>query len=197
MADSKTVQDKNNHNVNLINGNKSLDEKFSINVIAFTESFYSTVKYLFDRKELTDVDPELINIASGIIKSVDDKSLLIKKYIEYSHDKWSLIKKRDRDFLINHAKTLFANIPGNAAEIFTKLFTSTKKNASGVDEYVINKTYENSYWQYFESFTKLCIKYIHEQRKPGTVGQYSNPGFFANVDIKSYAELFNVKLEWK
>jgi hypothetical protein len=174
--------------------NKSLEEKFSINVITFIKGFYTTVKWFYDNKEINDVDPELISLAAGIIEAFDDKKSMINKYIEYSHDKWPLIKEKNRDFLINHAKTLFGNIPGNAAEIFTKLFKASKKikgpDGKDQDVYVIGKTYEDSYWQYFESFTKLCIKYIHERR---TVG--GNTKFFEYVDVKKHAQLFCVDLK--
>lgn len=129
---------------------------------------------------------------------------------------------KDESFFINHADEIFSEInqisPGSISA-FKKLFEL--KDNKGV--FIIQKEDRESIWQYFETFIRISIHYIHEQRSPSfgepilkeiikedgskivkkTPTYMYNKRFFMgddekqpNIDLSKYAKEWGVSL-WK
>ncbi len=169
------------------------EERFRQNISDFT----LLVRDLLDdchRKGKTTINPNVITVASAFIESYDSV-ILLTNFIHYSYPYWDEISKREEVFFRENCVKVFAGIPIDQVDAFSALFND-------VGEPVISDDDKEAMWDYFDSFVKICLKYIHRQRGPkirdigkGPQRVYSK-NEFPDVHLQKYAQIWDVKLEW-
>lgn len=149
-----------------------------------------------NRRKKTTIDPNIIMVASAFLESYDSK-VLLTNFVNYSYRYWDQISKREEIFFRENCIEVFADIPMNHIDAFKALFDNDEDG-----EPVISNEDKGAMWDYFDSFIKICLKYIHLQRSPkirdiGTGPQkvYSK-NEFPDVHLQKYAQIWDVKLEW-
>jgi len=169
------------------------EERFRQNISDFT----MLVRELLEdcsKRGTTTMDPNIIMVASAFMESYDPKTLLTN-FVHYSYPYWDKISKREEVFFRENCADVFKDIPMNHINTFKELF-----NDEG--DPVITDDDKEALWDYFDSFVKICIKYIHRQRGPkirdigkGPQRVYSR-NEFPDVHLQKYAQTWDVKLEW-
>lgn len=181
---------------------KTDEERLKIVTLALSDLIYLLVNNMYTQK-LTTITPEIIILAKGVIGKLFPH-YIADNYIKYSHKFWPQIKARNRSFLIDNANKIFGDLPTSHVDAFKLLFSSTKLSADGKSqEYLVEKKYEDACWAYFESMTKIAIKYVHRKRGPkvttlptgGTKHEYTVQ-HLQDVDLETNRQMFNVTLEW-
>lgn len=169
------------------------EDRFRQNISDFTLLIRELLEDC-NRRGKTKIDPTIITVASAFIESYDSK-ILLTNFVHYSYQYWDKISRREEAFFRENCADVFADIPMNHINAFQELF-----NDEG--ESVIEDDDKNAMWDYFDSFIKICLKYIHRQRGPkirdiGTGPQrvYSK-NEFPDVHLQKYAQIWDVKLEW-
>ena len=170
----------------------SEEERFRQNISDFTMLIRELLEDC-SRRGKTNIDPNIITVASAFIESYDPKTLLTN-FVHYSYPYWDKISKHEEAFFRENCADVFKDIPMDHINAFKELFSE--------DEQVISDDDKDAMWDYFDSFVKICIKYIHRQRGPkirdigkGPQRVYSK-NEFPDVHLQKYAQLWDVKLEW-
>jgi hypothetical protein len=88
-----------------------------------------------------------------------DKTTIIESFIKNSRPHWDEIYKKDTNFFISHAGTLFSIIPVNIVEQFGNMF---KKKVN--DREVMTEEDMDRMWQGLHSLVVIAIKYIAKNR---------------------------------
>jgi len=122
-----------------------------------------------------------------------DKTKLIEAFITQSYKHWYLILKRDRDYFVKHAESIFSGISAGNISAFSKLFEKGKDG-----KLIIEQEDEDCISDYFNSLVKISIRYIHRMRQPVKEkdGSYSykNKAAFSFVDLEKEVKDWNMKL---
>lgn len=134
-------------------------ERFYENMVDFTHLLKSliekTAKYGHNC-----VNPIFVNIAMAIIEGYN-KDEIISNFIFYSHKYWDRIHRHDETFMKENSLLIFEGIPKNHIDSFKMIFDV--KTPSG--NFIIDNTDKMIIWEFFESFIKISIKYIHDKRE--------------------------------
>ena len=190
-------------------GAPSHADRFHTNVIGLGELIHDVVKDVNSRGHFV-VEPALVNLAVRILERLPSNSV-IDTFIEESNTSkdgspltiedhcWTKIKLRDRSFFINNAGEIFSGLPGDRIDAFSKMFGSFDSEGNPV----VPSDDEDEIWLYFESFVKIAIKYIHENRKPVLIRRgseetrkYQDESFFRSVDLRTHADRWGVVLDF-
>ena len=160
------------------------------------------------------VTPFMVDLAAKYLRDNYDKKTLIEGFIRQSHPPlnpkspessldhsiWDKILSRDEEFFREKAFDIFKSLPVAAVAAFQRL--STYRHPS-TGETIIKVDERNEIIDYFHSFVKIAIKYIHAIRQPCIVEEngkakyvYRNPNFMKDVDVLAHAKKWNVKLEF-
>lgn len=173
------------------------EERFSITTGQLADLIHESVSQLCNSGYKT-VDPQLIQMVSQIIQCYD-KKYLIEGFIENSHRLcWNSIHKRDEEFFVKNAGTIFQYLPMDKVDLFKDLFHTKDQNGNSV----IQQNLKDQLWRLFEVMVKISIKYVHKNRMPysinngkETISKYSVQ-FFEDVDINHHAALWKIALEF-
>lgn len=182
-------------------------QRFHTNAVGLGELIHDVVKDVNSRGHFV-VEPAVVNIAVRILERISSNSV-INTFIKKSNtDKcgnpfpledhhWTKIRLRDRNFFINNAGEIFSGLPGDRIEAFSKMFGSFDSEGNPV----VSSEDEDEIWLYFDSFVKIAIKYIHENRNPVSItkgsektNKYLKEDFFPEVDLSSHAASWNINL---
>lgn len=176
------------------------EERFHSVVIDMTQLIYELVDEA-NQKGYQIVKPSVVSTCGSFLNGYD-KVKLIQTFIEYSHINWDQINENNEEFFVNNAKHIFRDLPmggSNHVDTFKLLFTKVDEK----DKQVINKEDRKMLWSYFEAMVRICINYIHENRKPSI--QVSENGerkpvyrahFFKDIKIHEHAKKWDVPLEF-
>lgn len=175
--------------------------RFSRNVGGLAEDVHGIVSK-FHQQGYPIINPVLIEFASRLIEKLD-KETLINGFIKFSHMHWGEIKKRKREFFLDHARGIFAGLPLNNIDAFKMLFELKKEDGS----HLVCGDDEETLWLYFESLVKVSIKYIHRKRMPksykterGVMFEYTRSDFFNDDNIKinleEHAKIWEIHLDF-
>lgn len=137
--------------------------RFRINV----QGLCNFIKELLDgcyNKGYTQINPFLVDLAATVLTAYSDDDI-IKGFIEGSHTHWDMIKNRDEQFFSAHARCVFAGLPADRIDAFKILFETRDEKGNSV----INQEDRNVLWTFFDTFVKIAIKYIHEERQPRAI----------------------------
>lgn len=171
----------------------SEEERFRQNISDFTMLVRELLEDCSSRGKTT-IDPNIITVAAAFIESYDPRTM-ITNFVHYSYEFWDRISKREEVFFRENCVDVFKDIPMDHVNAFKELF-------SDEGESIISQDDKDAMWDYFDSFIKICIKYIHRERGPKIrdIGQgpqkvYSK-NVFPEVHLQNYAQVWDVKLEW-
>lgn len=175
----------------------SEEERFSKNASDLTGFLYVVVDGAY-KKGHKVVNPELIQFVSCIMQGFPKKDL-IEGFAKHSNKHWELIRNKDRSFFIDHAHTVFADLPVSSVNSFKQLFTLTDdKNCS-----IISKDDVESLWGFFFSLVKITIKYIHKKRSPIKIINSDNSvthkylvDFMNEIDLSKAPEKWKIDLDF-
>lgn len=124
---------------------------------------------------------------------------LINDFIDKSHEYWDKIRLREENFFRSNMATIFANVPLIDMGAVAGLFDATQP---GTTELLVPKEDRDAVWDFLTAMVKICIKYIHNERKPCVrkVGDTYKPfyqrEFFPNIRLEQHAKQWDIKLEF-
>ena len=181
------------------------EERFHANIVKMT----SLIRGIVERANKAGYDhvtPFLIDVASNYLNNNFDKVQLIEGFIRQSHplDKdghidhslWDKIRSRDEEFFREKAFDIFKSLPVDAVNAFKNLslYRDPKTGQS-----IIKPEERDEIIDYFHSFVKISIKYIHAKRQPYLVDNkyiYRNPSYLRGIDVLSHAKKWQIQLEF-
>lgn len=173
----------------------SEEVRFSKNMIGLAELTFDLTTDCWNAG-VTIVNPTLVNLGKGFLENYD-KTALINNFIYYSHEHWDEIKARNEQFFVTHSKQIFRDLPINDVDAFGNLMTAKDKQG----QRIIKQDDIDALWDFFDSQVKICIKYIHRERKlqiiqtaKGVKPQYTAT-FYPEIKIRHHAKLWKVALE--
>jgi hypothetical protein len=141
----------------------SEEVRFHANVVDLIELIKELVTTAFNKGHRL-INPTLIEIAGTVLKGMD-KRLLIDNFIKYSSEYWGQIRVREEKFFNEHAKDVFKDLPLGNVDAFKQLFELRDEKG----KHVIDPEDKTVVWDFFQNFVKICINYIHKNRRPGVV----------------------------
>lgn len=185
----------------------SHEERFKANVVGLGDLILEIVKEVNDKGHFV-VEPAVVNLTVRVLERLPSKAI-ISTFINKSNTAadgnvfslekhcWSKIRSRDRSFFVENAGEIFNGLPVERIDAFSKMFSAVDENGKPI----VPEEDEEEIWEYFESFVKISIKYIHENRKPvairtGTeeLRKYQDESFFADVNLLDHADNWNIAL---
>jgi len=138
-----------------------------------------------------NVSPTLVNIAVVALEAFD-KEDLIKMFIEKTYQHWDKIRNKEEEYFYNKAGEIFAAVPRvDMPGVFRSLFKATDANGNKI----VPEDDRAAIFNIFISCIKICIKHIHENRKPQPSQTYSR-SYFDHIDVRTEAEKFKIVLTW-
>ena len=176
----------------------SEEERFRENLTGFINLIQELITECRSQGK-TDIDPTLITIGFAIMGTYDSQDL-IKNFIQYSYPYWDQISRREEAFFRDNCANIFGEFPMldmKKVNAFKELF-----NEEG--EPILSDDDKTMLWEYFDSFIKISIKYIHTNREPTIqdLGKGDGPkklyskSVFPIVKVGKYATMWNVELKW-
>jgi hypothetical protein len=175
----------------------SEEERFSANVGGVTNFVQSKIEKLY-KNGIQDINPLLIQLAHVYLTTLDKKYLL-DTFIEHSHSHWEKIRLREESFFLENCSTIFGKLPVDKGNIDAFKMLFSKKDDKG--NFVITSDDKATIWEFFASFVKISIKYIHRIREvymeEGQDGKF-RPRYryqhFPNIKVRELAKLWGIDL---
>jgi len=176
--------------------NPSHEERFYCNVVDLSKLIEELITICYENG-YKYVHPSLVKLATMVISGTN-KTTIMENFIFYSYPYWEKIAKREESFFLENCKNVFKDLPLDKVDAFKVLFTAVDSNGTPI----INDEDRCGIWDFFEGLIRICIKYIHEKRKPklkstpeGTKRVYETK-FFPDINLQRYATLWKVELKW-
>lgn len=196
-------------------------QRFHTNLLDLCDLLGTTIGWVNEQGVSTNLSPLM---ATGVRFYVatwqPDKA--IEGFISKSANYWDEIHKRNKQFLVENADVLFAELSDYKAQIqaMSNLFAMKRTvNVSQpdgttrtVEQYVIPDETLDSIWDILHSMVRISIRHIHERRKPvlveveadetvdgkpkkvtKKVPRYSVE-YFPEISIKKNVQLWEVKM---
>ena len=176
---------------------QSPEERFHDNIVDLT-TFLKEIIERCHNLGYTNIDPKVVEMVRGFLRGYHAEEI-IKTFSIKSYEHWPSIKKHDEIFFKNHCNDVFSDLPKEYVDSFRKLFETYKDTGDPV----ITEEEKNIIWLYFESFVKISIHYIHENRRPdwdlsnNTMRKVYRIGFLPELKgLQKQVKIWNVKLKW-
>lgn len=171
------------------------EDRFKGNISGLVEFIHELISQCADDGK-TEIDPSVIHLAAGFVDSYDS-DVLIKHFIERSYKYWTNILDREEKFFRENCADVFVDLPMKEVNAFSDLFKTE-------GDPIICQDDKDCIWEYFDSFIKISIKYVHRERGPKMrdLGKGKGPqrvyskNVFATVDLRPYVKRLSVQLEW-
>jgi hypothetical protein len=170
------------------------EERLGENIVGLTQLCYDIVSDAH-KKGYHGVDPTLLDVASNVLSRWDKKNL-IDRFITKSHMFWEQIRNKDESFFRKNMGIVFDGLPLVNVDEVAKLFETQDDNGLPI----VLKEDRDAIWDFLNSMTKICIKYIHDQRGPilhkvnSDYRPFYSKSFFPEIRLESYASKFGIKL---
>lgn len=177
-------------------GIPSHEERFHNNMIDLGKLLHELISTCYDRG-ITIVNPVLVPMAMTYVEGME-KRKVIENFIERSKHVWDKILQRDESFFAENTQQLFMDLPNDAVKAVATLFTARDKEG----KYIISEDDREAIWVFFDSFLKICIKYIHDKREPkvktdnGVRKLMYRVRYQDKIDLLDYAKRYNLELKW-
>lgn len=176
----------------------SEEERFSANVGGVTNFVQSKLEKLW-KNGIQDINPFYIQLAHVYLINLD-KKFLIETFIEHSHNYWEKIRLQEESFFVENCSEIFGKLPVDKGNIDAFKLLFSKKDEKG--NFVITPDDKATIWEFFGSFVKICIKYIHRIREvhneEGPDGKF-RPRYryqnFPQIKVRELAKLWGINLE--
>ena len=175
----------------------SCPERFYENLIDFGRLITELVSICHE-KHVNVIHPTLLQIGIDYVAGMD-KVKIIENFIESSKGVWDKIVNRDETFFSEkqNGEKLFVGLPNVVEHIYVLL---TSRDEDGLP--LITDEDKMAVWNYADSWLRICIRYIHDKRKPKLVptadGRYERKysvRYQADLKILPYAEHYGVDLD--
>jgi hypothetical protein len=164
---------------------KTPAERFKENLLLFVDLCKDLLADLIAKKRTT-LNPSIIPTASIFISSLSADELM-ENFIENGNLFFAKIKLRDKTFFVENSQKIFPDVPLELLDQIKNIFLS-----GSVED-------EESFWEFFDSFVKTSIHYIHEKRKPFLLD--NEPRYHVQyqqkINIKKLSEQWNVILKFQ
>lgn len=176
----------------------SHQERFYENLIDFGKLVTELITLCHERG-FNVVHPQILGLGISYVAGMD-KIKLIENFIEYSKHVWEKIIVKDETFFSDkeNGKKLFSELPNVVEHIYVLLVLKDKAGNP-----VITPEDKAAIWNYADSWIKICIKYIHDKRKPILVsngkGQYEKKyqvRYQTDIKLSRFTDQYGVELEW-
>lgn len=157
------------------------EHRFQDNVLSLCDLIYDMVSDARS-KGYVAINPDTVIFCKGILEKYP-ASKLIEGFIRTSEPDWDRIYDRDDSYFLTNADKIFGDLPTASVTAFRDLFTLKDSNGSPF----VGKEDRDVISEYFETFVKIAINYIHQKRGPAILKRkdgtkhrvYQNP-FFNN-----------------
>lgn len=175
-------------------------DRFYKNTVALCDLVYELIVTAYN-EGFKILNPDMVLLACKLLINFD-KTQILENFIFYSYplegnemgSHWDELIARNENFFLNHSDRIFSDMPLDNVNAFKTLFDAKKSNK----EAVVALEDRESIKDYFISYIKICLHYIHEGRKPYLNEKqeqcYRDPSFFEKVDLLKYATKLQVKL---
>lgn len=176
----------------------SHQDRFFENLIDFGKLITELITICHEKK-CDVIHPAILELGIKYVENMD-RIKIIENFIEYSKDVWDKIINRDETFFSDkeNGKKIFVDLPNVVDHIYVLLVT---KDSDGVS--IITDDDKRAIWDYADSWLKICIKYIHDKRKPKLVptddGKYERKYSFryqSDIKLFKYVEYYSIELDW-
>jgi len=154
-----------------------------------------------------------------IVKTVISRSSgenMIKNFIKRTNEHWDKIREEDEEYFKSIGLNLFSMVEekgldkikqedeelkagGTLVEKFSsshiknfKTILESSYNDGGEEVEVFDKIRRKNVWKIMQSFVKISLVFIHENRKPDEEGRYTVE-FFPDIPVKETAKSWGVK----
>lgn len=171
-------------------------DRFYENILDLIKLIQELIGFCYDRGH-KHVHPLIIGMAAAAISQFDRK-IIIDNFIKYSWKFWDKIIARDQEFIAEHADEIFFDLDQNHVDAFKMLYTSKDDRGRPI----ISQEDLDAIWDYFDSQIKICIKYIHENRKvvlkstPNGMKPGYTVDFFPEIKLSKYTEHYRINLKY-
>ncbi len=188
------------------------EERFLRNLLDLADLVHELASTCYDAG-CEDVNPNLIHMARNYLAGYDG-DVLINTFIRNSGGEtdetgdplkstatgeyWSEIKNRNEVFFLDHAATIFKNLPIDAKHINAFQVFFTAKDEEGED--IVIDEDKDAIWNIFDSLVKICVKYIHRIRevKYKDTGRGLRPEYvhkyYPKIGVRGLAKIWEIDL---
>jgi hypothetical protein len=147
----------------------------------------------------TSINIGLMDIALAAL-SKWNPSELIDDFIKKSHPYWDQIRLRDQVFFESNMAEIFAKVPLIDMSAVAALFQAKHPDTK---ELLVPDADREAIWDFLSSMVKICIKFIHQERKPclypvgdGKYRPFYQTKFFPLIKLEKYAVEWDIRLEF-
>jgi len=152
-----------------------------------------------EKKGFTTINVGLVDIASATLSQWNATNL-IGDFIKNSHIYWEQIRCRDEEFFQSNLAIIFANVPLIDMPVVARLFHAVDPKSG---ELLVPLDDREAVWDFLTAMVKICIRYIHDERKPciHKVGEkyqaFYQRKFFPDVKLEYHAKQWEIKLSFQ
>ncbi len=174
----------------------SPEQRFQRNIVDLTDFIKDIIVRCHEKKQTT-INPSVVEVIGEFLDS-SSASDIINTFATRSHPYWQDIQEHDEKFFKDsgRCRKVFEDLPVDYIDAFRKLFETYDADGNSV----INNEEKSIIWAYFESFVKISLHYIHEQRKPKITKPKNKRiytcNFLPEVKLQKSVKNWKVTLEW-
>ncbi len=149
-------------------------------------------------KGCTIVNPVIAQMRANAVINFN-KSLVVERFIKYSEKYWPQIKKRNEEFFGEHVGEVFQDLPMGDVNSFKRLLEAK----DGKGELIVTPDDREGIWEYFDSFVKIAISFVHENRLPdikienGKKSPIWRKNYNPTFTLEKHASLWQVQLKFR
>ena len=177
-------------------------ERFYENLVDFGKLVTEFVTTCYERGADV-IHPLMLEMGISFVAGFD-KTKLIENFIENSKSAWDKIIGREVSFFLDkeNGKVLFANIPGGTKVVDNIYLLLTGNYTNGTP--LLDESDKDCLWNYADSWIKICIKYIHDKRKPTLLPLGDNKyeakytvKYQTDIKLIKYLKHYDIELDWQ
>ena len=148
------------------------------------------------QKGFGGINVGLIDVAAMTL-SKWNQTELINDFIDKSHMYWEKIRLREETFFRDNMATIFGNVPLIDMGAVAGLFDATHQGVA-----LVPRDDRDAVWDFLTAMVKICIKYIHNERKPCVhktdkgYQPFYRRKFFPDIRLEVHAKSWGIKFEF-
>lgn len=141
----------------------SNEERFKENLIDLMQYIHTICSHFYKLKK-TEIQPFAIEMSIAFAKGYDNTKL-IDNYVSICNKYWDNIKDREESFFRDNGKSIFGPLPFDEVDKYVDMFSKLfDEEEDGVK--ILTPKHKNAVWAFHDSFVRIAIKHVHEQRCP-------------------------------
>lgn len=177
-------------------------ERFHENMFDLADLMHELIGVCYDNG-YQDINPGMVEAAKAFL-SFYDKEKALTNFITYSYPYWGAIIDRDHQTIFNNAGDIFKDLQlnnlGDKINAFKVLYSATDKSGTKI----VSADDIEAVMQFFDSFIKIAIKYVHDKRVPrlrknadGTSRKVYLNKCFEDIKLNEYINHYKMVLEFQ